>query len=253
MILLLIFVLGTLVGSFLNALIYRIPRGRDIVFERSRCPHCRYKIQWYYNIPLLSYLFLRGKCHSCGKGISPRYPGVELFTALATVLLFPSSMGRAELVYFLFNAVVLYTFILIFFIDIDFKIIPNALNLCLGVFFLVFSSLNFHYGHILLGLLLGGGFPLMITWLFYLWKGQVGLGGGDIKLFAVLGIYLGPLEVMRTVFFSCFFGSLVILIFMMLKKMDRKTKIPFGPFIVVVASFQIFMSELYRQMMTVLF
>ena len=197
----------------------------------------------------MSYLILRGQCHYCRGPIPLRYLGVEIFSALATLFFFPTDPNPVELLHFLFRTIILYTFITILFIDIDFKIIPNILNLYLGTVLLLFSLLHSHYLDILLGFLLGGGLPLFITWMFYLWKGEIGLGGGDIKLFAILGLYLGPLEIIRTIFLSCFLGSLFVLFFIMLKKMDRKTKIPFGPFIVFVASWQIFFPDLYTRLL----
>lgn len=246
------FSLGAIFGSFLNALIYRIPREKDVVFSRSRCPKCSHTIYWYHNIPIFSYCFLRGRCAYCNEKISLRYPLIEISTAFATLLFAPDGLGTAEWLYFLFNIAVFYTFIVIVFIDLDFQIIPNRLNLFLGILFLAISSTNLDFTKMVLGFLLGGGFPLFITWLFYVWKGKVGLGGGDIKLFAALGIYLGPLEVTRTIFLSCFLGSLMALVFMGMKKMDRDTKIPFGPFIVLIASLQIFMPDFYSQLMELL-
>ena len=92
----------------------------------------------------------------------------------------------------------------------------------------------------LIGLVLGLGFPLLVSWIFYLLKGQVGLGGGDIKLYAALGIYLGPIAVMQNIFFSCFLGAIVGLILMATKVIKKENPIPFGPFIIIVSSFQIF-------------
>ena len=246
------FSLGAIFGSFINALIYRIPREKDIVFSRSRCPKCSHVIYWYHNIPILSYCFLKGKCAYCYKRISLRYLLIEISVALATLLLAPKELINTELIHFLFNTAVFYTFVIIVFIDLDFQIIPNRLNLFLGILFLAASSTNPDFTKITLGILLGGGFPLFITWLFYVWKGKIGLGGGDIKLFAALGIHLGPLEITRTIFLSCLLGSLVALIFMGLKKMDKDTKIPFGPFIVLVSSMQIFMPDFYSQLMALL-
>lgn len=244
-----LFLFGAIIGSFLNLLIYRLPRGKNIVSPRSSCPHCSRIVEWYCNIPVLSYLTLRGKCRHCEGKIPLRYVGIELFSALATVYFFPVELLPGELLSFLFRTIVLYTFIAIFFIDIDFKIIPNILNLYLGTVLLLFASLHTYFAEMALGFILGGGFPLLITWIFYLLRGEIGLGGGDIKLFAALGIYLGPLGIIKTILLSGFFGSIFVLFFIMLKKMDKKTKIPFGPFIVLVASWQIFFPDSYARLM----
>ena len=246
LIVLYLFILGTMFGSLINVLIYRIPRMMPLVFSRSQCQKCHQRIFWYDNIPLISYIVLRGRCRQCDNKITFRYFVIELFVGIGTVLLFPNSLSAMALLTFLFHLLVFYIFITIFFIDLDFQIIPDGLNIYLGVILFLFSFLHHHFYHMALGFLLGGGFPLAITWIFYLWKGQIGLGGGDIKLFAVLGIYLGPLEIVRTLFLSCLLGSIAFLILMILKKANRKTKIPFGPFIVLVSSLQILLPDKYH-------
>ena len=243
------FILGSFFGSFINALIYRIPRNKDIVFCRSQCPKCSHIIYWYHNLPILSYYFLRGCCAYCKGKIPLRYVLIEITAGLVTLLLFPKEYSNTEWINFLFNIAVFYTFLAITFIDLDFKIIPNRFNVFLAILFLVSSFQNLNFTKITLGILLGGGFPLFITWLFYTWRGKIGLGGGDIKLFAALGIHLGPLEIIRTIFLSCFLGSLTVLIFIGLKKMDKDKPIPFGPFIILIASLQIFMPDAYSRLM----
>ncbi len=244
-----IFILGAMLGSFINVLIHRMPRQMPATFARSQCPSCNQTILWYDNIPLISYIILNAKCRKCHKRISPRYFVVELFLGLTTLYLFPEKISTTALITFLFSITVLYTFTAIFFIDLDFKIIPNELNIYLGIVFFIFSFFHYHFYHMALGFLLGGGLPLLISWLFYCWKGQIGLGGGDIKLFAVLGIYLGPIEVMRTLFLSCFLGSLIFLILMGFKKANRKTKIPFGPCIVSISFIQICLPNIYHRIL----
>ena len=241
------FIFGAMIGSFLNALIYRIPREISFIFPRSACPHCKIVIPWFYNIPLLSFIVLKGKCFSCQGAISWRYPLVELITALFALFVFSplliSPLWPKAILFFLFFC----HFITIFFIDIDFHIIPNGLNFSLGVVIFLFVFL---YGNLLQGLwgtLLGVSFPLLITLLFYYLKGQVGLGGGDIKLYGVLGFILGPLGIVNTLFFSCLMGSLFAGVLLVLKKIDRQTPIAFGPFIVISAFFQIFFPDLYQR------
>jgi len=139
-----------------------------------------------------------------------------------------------------------------FLIDLRFKIIPNGLNLYLAILYLVYAVIYLPLNHWLIGGLLGIGFPLIITWIFYLIKGEVGLGGGDIKLFGVLGLYLGPVGLIYNIFFSCFLGSIVGLSLMAMKKMDRKNPIPFGPFIILIASWQMFFPDSFKMVLSYL-
>ena len=233
-------IFGMLIGSFLNALIYRLPLGINIAFPRSSCPNCKHIISWYENIPLVSYLFLRGKCSSCKTKISWQYPLVELGTGLFAFLIAPRSLEPADLFNFLFFLGVFSAFLVHFIVDLRHQILPDSINIYLGLLFLVMALITRPWTHWLIGFGLGLGFPLLVSWLFYLMKGQVGLGGGDIKLYAVLGIYLGPIAIMQNIFMSCFFGAIVGLVLMATKVIKRENPIPFGPFIIIVSGFQIF-------------
>ena len=132
-------------------------------------------------------------------------------------------------------------------IDIRHKLLPDSLNLYLAAVLLAFAAIQFHWQHIALGALVGGGFTFTITWLFYKIRGQIGLGGGDIKLYAALGLYLGPVDVIHNIFMSCFLGAIVGLTLIALKKLDKKNPIPFGPFIIAVGFFQIFFPDVFAQ------
>lgn len=234
-----------MIGSFLNALIYRLPREINIAIPRSSCPHCKKIICWYENIPILSYLFLRGKCSSCGKGISIRYPVIELLVGCVAVMKMPTYFSSMDLMYFFFFFSTFCAFFVHFLIDLEHKILPDSINLYLLFTFLLFSLLNNGWQFALLGGAVGFGTTYLVTWGFYLLRGKVGLGGGDIKLFGVLGVYLGPLSIIHNIFLSCFLGALVGGSLMLLKKVKRETQIPFGPFIISVGVFQIFFPELY--------
>lgn len=231
-------VLGSLFGSFVNVLVHRLPRGQDVVFRRSACPACGSAVRWRDNVPLLGYLLLRGRCRRCRGRISPRYPAVELAAAVPTALLFPAAPSAASLLEFAFQASVLYAFIAVVLIDLEFRIIPDGLNLFLALACLASGLLRLPPAQVLLGALVGGGPTFLVAWAFRRRTGEVGLGGGDIKLFAALGLHLGPLEVTRTIFASCLLGSLAGLAGVAAGKMARRTPIPFGPFIVLVASVQ---------------
>lgn len=233
-------ILGLVIGSFLNALIYRIPLGLNIALPRSSCPSCKHVIAWYENIPVLSYLFLRGRCSSCKTKISLLYPFVELITGLFAFLIAPRSLNPSDLFSFLFFLGIFSAFLVHFIVDLKHQILPDSINIYLGILFFTVALLTKPWTHWLIGLGLGLGFPLLVSWIFYLMKGQVGLGGGDIKLYAVLGIYLGPIAVMQNIFMSCFLGAVVGLILMATKVIKKENPIPFGPFIIIISSFQIF-------------
>jgi leader peptidase (prepilin peptidase)/N-methyltransferase len=233
-------IFGLLIGSFLNALIYRIPLGKNIVYPRSSCPHCGHIISWYENIPVLSYLFLRGKCSACKNKISWQYLLIELLTGLFAFLIAPTSLDPMDFFNFIFFLGIFAAFLVHFTVDLRHQILPDSINIYLGVLFFAVAIVTKPWTHWLIGLALGLGFPLLVSWLFYMMKGQVGLGGGDIKLYAVLGIYLGPIGVMQNIFMSCFLGAIVGLILMAIKVIKKENPIPFGPFIIIVSSFQIF-------------
>lgn len=243
------FITGITIGSFLNVLILRLPKNEDVVFERSHCNSCQKQIEWYENIPLISYIFLRGKCSKCSNRISLQYPLVELIVGLFAILIMPKYIDGLNLLIFAMKLSVFSIFLTIFVIDLRHKIIPNVLNLFLFIVLLLTAVFSFKWQFILYGALVGLGFPSLVTYIFYKYKGQVGLGMGDIKLYGVLGVYLGPIGVVHNIFLSCFLGSFVVGSLMLLKKVDRTTKIPFGPFIVIIAFFQFFYPEYFSQVM----
>lgn len=238
-----------LVGSFLNALIYRIPLNINIAFPRSSCPHCKHVISWYENIPVMSYLFLRGKCSNCKNKISLEYPLVEFFTCVCGFLMAPDSLNPSDLTISFFHFSVFCAFLVHFIIDIKHQILPDSINIYLGVIFLFVSVFTFPFYHWGLGALIGLGFPYLVSYIFYKLKGQVGLGGGDIKLWAVLGIYLGPVGVIHNIFLSCFVGAIFGGGLLLFKIIKRETPIPFGPFIILAAAFQIFFEKSFSQLM----
>lgn len=239
-----IFSFGAIWGSFLNAIIYRIPRDINIAIPRSFCPKCEKKIFWYENIPVLSYIFLKGKCSECKCKISPRYPLIELLSGLVAVYLFPQSIDSYSLFIFAFQFAVFCVLCSHFFIDLDHKILPDSLNLYLAVLFLSYSITHYSWKFWLLGGVIGFFVPLAFAWGYYLLRKKEGFGGGDIKLLGALGLYLGPMGIIYNILFSSFIGSIVGISLIVLKKMDRDTYIPFGPFIIIVALIQIFFPEL---------
>lgn len=231
---------GLLVGSFLNVVIYRVPREQSVVTPRSSCPHCGHMIKWYENIPVLSYTFLRGKCSKCRAGISLKYPLVELFVGVIAFNLAPSSVNSLELFKFIFYFSIACIFLCHFFIDLEFQILPDVLNLYLLAIVLPYVFFFYPLNFWLVGGIVGFFGPFLVTYLFYKLRGQIGLGGGDIKLYGILGLILGAVGVVKLIFFSCILGSVVGIILILTKKMNRETPLAFGPYIIVAAALQIF-------------
>jgi leader peptidase (prepilin peptidase)/N-methyltransferase len=237
---------GLLVGSFLNALIYRLPREINIALPRSHCPECKKLIYWYENIPVLSFLFLRGKCSGCGATISWQYPLVELFTGIVAAIIAPTYFSASALFSFLFLFGVFCAFLVHFIVDLKHQILPDSINIYLACLFFMVSLVNRHWSYWLAGAAIGIGFPYIVSWIFYKLRGQIGLGGGDIKLYGALGLYLGPLGIIQNIFLSCFLGAVVGVALMMAKVLKRENPIPFGPFIIVVGFVQIFFEKWFE-------
>jgi prepilin signal peptidase PulO-like enzyme (type II secretory pathway) len=233
-------IFGLLIGSFLNAVIYRSPRNISIVSPRSTCPNCKKTITWYENIPLLSYLFLSGKCSSCKNKISFRYPLIELICGIAAFFLIPKEITNQAITYFFFYFGVFACLLALFAIDAEHKLLPDSINIILLLMILPATIINHHWSFWLVGGITGFAFPFAVTWAFYMIKGKVGLGGGDIKLFGILGLYLGPQGIFLNLFLSCLLGSIIGLSLIFLFKHDKKEPIPFGPFIILVAMTQIY-------------
>ena len=240
MINLFIFSFGAIVGSFLNVLILRLPKEEDVIVKSSHCTSCNKKLTWYMNIPLLSYIFLRGKCHFCNAKISLQYPLIELSSGVVALLLRPKNFDVDSLYFFLFYFSVYSVFITHFIIDVRHKILPDSLNVYLLFTFAAFAFFHKPLIYSLSGFLIGLLFPLSVAYVFYKLKGVEGLGGGDIKLFAVLGIMLGPIGILQNLFLSCLLGSIIGVSLIAFKVFDKNEGIPFGPSILLVASAQIF-------------
>jgi len=232
-------VTGMVVGSFLNVCICRMPKDESVVFPPSHCPQCDYQIRWYDNIPLISYLLLRGKCRGCGMHISIQYPLVELLNGLLTLALFLRfGPTLVFLALFLFcSALVVITFI-----DLEHQIIPDEISLSGIIIGFIFSF--FLQGHSwlnsLLGILLGGGSLLLVAYGYQWLTGKEGMGGGDIKLLAMMGAFLGWKSIPFIIFASSLIGSVVGITIMLVQKKDSKLAIPFGPYLAFGAVLYIF-------------
>ncbi len=232
-------VFGAIFGSFANVIIYRMPAGESIVTPRSHCYGCKKIIPWYNNIPIVSWLILRGKCGSCGAKFSVRYLIVELITALLFSLCYvfaPSGAFLTEWIIFCFGLVVCT------FIDFDHMILPDEFTLSGIVIGLLGSWLN-PGREILpsfLGILLGGGFLWATAYIYYLLTKQEGMGGGDIKLLAWIGAVLGWQSIPFVIICSSIFGSFVGLVMTRKSNKGLKTVIPFGPYLALGALIFIF-------------
>jgi leader peptidase (prepilin peptidase)/N-methyltransferase len=225
-----ILVLGAVVGSFLNVLIHRLPEEKSIILPASHCPKCRHAIRLYDNIPLVSYLFLRGRCRDCGEAISIRYPLVELLTAIMSLLIFwKFGLSLQYLCAFLFVC----SLIAITFIDLDHQIIPDVISLPgIPIFFLAaVFVMNLRFFDAFLGFLIGGGILYSIAFVYELITKREGMGGGDIKLLAMIGSFLGWQSLLFVLLISSFAGAFVGITIMIVKGQDMKYAVPFGPFL----------------------
>jgi leader peptidase (prepilin peptidase)/N-methyltransferase len=227
------------IGSFLNVCIYRIPNGSSIVRPPSSCPVCNASIKWFDNIPVVSYILLRGRCRGCKTRISIRYPIVEMLTGLFAVIAWMEfGLSLSALIYFFFITILL----VITFIDIDHRIIPDIISLpCIPLgFALSFVLPSITWIDSLLGIALGGGSLLAIAWGYQLFRGKEGMGGGDIKLLAMIGAFLGWKGVLFTIMASSFTGTAVGIIMMIRAGGGMKMALPFGPFLAIGAILYLF-------------
>jgi leader peptidase (prepilin peptidase) / N-methyltransferase len=240
------FIFGAIVGSFLNVCIFRLPENNSIVQPSSRCPHCLNPVRFYDNIPLLSFFILRGKCRDCGAKISWRYPLVELITAIFSLLLFAKFYLTLNfLIFFAFTAVL----IIITFIDLDHQIIPDVLTLPgIPVFFLLaIFIVKLPWLEALIGLLVGGGVLLAIAFVYELLTKREGMGGGDIKLLALIGGFLGWKSLIFILLFSSLLGAVVGITVMVMKGKDMKYAVPFGPFLSAAAVAYLFWGDIFMR------
>ena len=238
------FILGALVGSFLNVCIRRLPKEEAIYWPRSHCPECKKTLPPYDLVPLFSYLWLKGRCRFCQSRISLEYPLVELLTALLAVWTFSEFGMRVQgISYFVFVS----SLVVITFIDFHHRIIPDTLSIggtILG-FLLSFHFLNIDYLNSLIGILAGGGLLLLLAYLYFKFTKREGMGGGDIKLAAMIGAFLGYKAIFLTLFLSSILGSVWGLFMMVLKKESLQYAIPYGPFLAMGALLALFFQDYF--------
>jgi leader peptidase (prepilin peptidase)/N-methyltransferase len=247
---LLVIALGLVIGSFLNVVIYRLPRDESVVSPGSHCPSCNAQVQWYQNIPLFSYLFLGGKCANCKAKISWRYPLVELITAL---LFFAAFKGFEPSAFSIISQLRIWVFIsiciAITFIDFDHRIIPDELSLGGWAFGALTAYWDFRYGmvHLLVASVCGFGFFFLFALIYEKLTGRVGLGGGDIKFMGTIGVFLGGGGIWASLILSSIIGSIVGISLAWYQKRNGdpeksvlRAAIPYGPFLVFGALIELF-------------
>ncbi|MGM0461108.1 MAG: prepilin peptidase [Fibrobacterota bacterium] len=248
------FFIGTLFGSFFNVLIHRLPKNESIIHPPSHCPFCEKRISWYDNIPLVSYLWLRGKCRNCSVHIPLRYPLVEAATGIVSLLIFVFYLRTLTVENVSFLRVVVYfvqylSLLLIIpttLIDLREYIIPDSFTLGgLGVSLAVsFIPGGVSFFESVLGVAAGGGTLYFFAVTGKKILGREALGGGDIKLLAWFGALWGPFIALGTIFLGALTGLCIILFLAIFKKMDMDVPVPFGPALYAGLFISLFWGEL---------
>lgn len=263
-ILFILFVFGLVFGSFGGMCIYRIPRELPLGLKdksRSFCTQCKKQISWYDNIPVFSYLFLGGKCRKCKKAISIKYPLAELFTAIAFVFVaivykWNPDVELQKHILFFSDLYFFWTLIVLTFIDLEFRIIPDRFSLgnwAVALAIVIFNWLKFDapLTESIVGGVLGFGFFFLIGFAYEKIKGFEGLGFGDVKMMGWLGTWLGALGLPLLVLTASITGLIVGVVVMIKEKGNLKTAIPFGPFLAIGAIVVWLLKKLHIMYLTV--
>lgn len=226
-----VFLFGLIIGSFVNVCIYRLPRNESLVFPASHCPACKTCVRPWQNIPVISFLALGGKCGGCKVPISWHYPLVELLHGLGFLFIFHEFGPTPQtLIYLLFFA----SLIAVIFIDLSHQIIPDVITLPGMLIGIVAASTILPPGlyNSLIGLFVGGGLFYLVAILSVVILKKEGMGGGDIKLIAMIGAFLGWQAVLLTIFLAAISGSIIGIAMIVMKGRSRADMIPFGPYLV---------------------
>ena len=227
-----IFILGLIVGSFSNVCIYRIPKNESIIFPASHCPKCRSKIKPVDNIPLLSFILLKGRCRNCKSKISIQYPVVEFLTGLIYLIIYLIyGLSIQSLIYIILSSAL----IIIAFIDLNEQIVPDVISfpgIVIG-FIISFFVPYISFVNSALGVLVGGGIILIIGMAGSIIFKKEAMGGGDVKLAAMIGAFLGWRYITISLFLGFFLGALAGIFLIMSKIKSKEDTVPFGPFIVL--------------------
>ena len=232
----LIFILGACLGSFSNVCIYRLPINKQIISGRSFCPRCKKKLNWFDNLPLISFLFLNGKCRKCKKVIPLRYFIVEITTGIIFLLIYLNYNDLSTIIFLLVLSLI---YIIIFFIDLENFIIPDSLSFSVMTIALLKNFLpnfNTNFIHEINQSIIGGMIGYLSIWLIiYLYKvikKIEGMGLGDAKLMAGIGLLFGWQSVPFVLFVSAILGLIFVLPSLLNKQKNMRSEIPFGPFII---------------------
>jgi len=238
-----VFCAGLCVGSFINVCIYRLPLKISVISPGSFCPSCKNKLKWYHNIPVLSYIFLKGKCGYCDEPVSARYIFIEILCGFIFLLNFQYfGLGFESVSYVVFELLL----VVVIFVDLKYMIIPDEISIG-GIFAGFLSSFvrnDLNWTDSLLGILIGGGILLLIIKGYYLLTKKEGMGGGDVKLLAMIGAFLGYKSVFFVIFFSSMLGTAVGVPLILLKSKGKEYAIPFGPFLSVAAVIYLYFGQL---------
>jgi leader peptidase (prepilin peptidase)/N-methyltransferase len=233
------FIVGSIIGSFLNVCIHRIPLKQSIILPRSRCPNCGALIRWYHNIPILSYIFLLGRCADCKTRISPRYAFVELLTAILFVTLWRKFGPTIPLLIYVVFAC---SMIVLIFIDYDHQILPHRITFPGIAVGFASSFVNPYISPLesAIGIVIGGLLPFLVL-IVYRWiRKKEGLGHGDIFMLAMIGAFLGWKQVLIVLFLSSFVGAFVGLFIILVWKKGSDFALPYGTFLGAAALFALF-------------
>ena len=232
-----VFILGSIWGSFSNVCIHRIPSNKSVVRGRSYCPACNKQIRWYDNIPLLSYIFLKAECRDCSIRIGIKYFIVELICALSFVLVFYLfGFSLTALLFFILSIF----FVIIFFIDLKHFIIPNQLTfplMAIGFFKTFNPNLNQYFFPNLIDSMIGGVVGYLIIWIIIFaykkLRKKEGMGLGDAKLLSAIGFWFGWMSIPFILFFSSFIALAYALPSLLNKSKNMSSSIPYGPYLVL--------------------
>ena len=221
--------LGLAVGSFLNVCIHRLPRGESLALPPSRCPACEYRLRWFDNIPVVSYALLAGRCRKCRSPISIRYPLIELATMALFVIHGEVFGWSALLVPRLLFACAM---IVLFAIDLEHHLLPNVITLpAIAVGLISSAVLPPGIVDALIGVVVGGGVLWLIGEAYFRYSGHEGMGGGDVKMLAMIGAFLGWKLVLVTLVLSSVAGSVIGLFVILIKRGGMKYALPYGTFL----------------------
>ncbi len=229
-------VIGAILGSFANVCIIRMPADKSVIWPRSQCPFCRHKLSPVENIPVISFIVLRGRCRACKRPISLQYPIVEILMIALSILTWWYFYDPFK--YLIYVCLFILPLLICSIIDLKHFIIPDSITLpgiVVGFLVHIFLGSEISYGWAaldsLLGIAIGGGALYLFAKIYERIKKQEGLGGGDVKLIAMLGAFFGWRASILILLMSSFLGSLIGLLLIIFLRKGMKYAIPFGPFL----------------------